>query len=77
MPMYLIKQRVDNSDILGTSETVGYFEGEPGDAEAIVQALNTLDPEVGKTEMFGYRRNSYYRIEIDKVTLEKVADWFK
>jgi hypothetical protein len=76
MPVYLIKQRVDDSDIVVTSESVGYFEGEPQDADAVVNALNERDPEVGKTELFGYRRNCYFRVELDKVTLTKVNEWF-
>ena len=44
MPMYLIKQRDDDNDIAVVSETVGYVEGSPQDADAVVNALNELGP---------------------------------
>lgn len=76
MEVHLVKQRVDTDNYRG-SEIVGFVLGTCEQAEEIVQALNDRDPEVGEQILSSVpRRNSYYRVPADEVTMAKVEDWF-
>lgn len=74
MELYAIWKDVDDRNVNGVKDLVGYFQGTYEDADALVAKMNAEDTTV-RGSLFGGIRFGFWKQEITRLTIKNYGEF--